>query len=127
MAGVTISARANGSNITTSVFTDADGVYYFPKLSGGPYDMWAQATGYDAARAELQMAEAVTHQDFSMKTTDDVAPQLTGDQWLASLPEDTREDRRMKEVLRLNCVGCHTPAFPLQNRFDEKGWLALSP
>src|ERR1700722_11805707 len=54
MAGVTVSARADGSDITTSVFTDADGNYFFPRLAEGNYRVWAQATGYDAGRAEVQ-------------------------------------------------------------------------
>jgi streptogramin lyase len=31
----------------------------------------------------------------------------------------------MKDVLRKECTGCHTPAFPLQNRFDEAGWTRI--
>lgn len=125
IAGVTVSAKASGSTITTSVFTDSDGNFYFPRLSEGQYRVWAQAVGYDAGRAEVQMAGSVQHQSFILKTLDDFSMQLTGDQWMASLPEDNKEDRRMKEVLRLDCVGCHSPAFPLQNRFDEKGWAAI--
>ncbi len=84
--------------------------------------MTAQAVGYEAGRSELDMKGSVQHQDFMLKTVDNVAPQLSGDQWLASLPEDTKEDRRMKELIRIDCVGCHSPAYPLENRFDEKGW-----
>ena len=43
MEGVTVSARATGSSITTSVFTDADGQYFFPPLSEGRHKVWAQA------------------------------------------------------------------------------------
>lgn len=125
MAGVTVSAKAAGSSVTTSVFTDADGNYYFPRLASGQYRVWSQAVGYDGSRMELQMMGSVQHQSFTLKTLDDFSMQLTGDQWLAALPEDSREDRRMKEVLRLDCVGCHSPAFPLQNRFDEKGWASI--
>jgi streptogramin lyase len=125
LAGVTVSAKAAGSTVTTTVFTDTDGAFFFPRLPEGQYRMWAQATGYDADRAELQASGTVKHQNFSLKNTADVTPQLTGDQWLASLPENTKEDRRMKEVLRLNCSSCHTAAFPLQNRFDEQGWNAI--
>ena len=31
----------------------------------------------------------------------------------------------MKELIRIDCVGCHSPAFPLENRFDEKGWKKI--
>ncbi len=121
MAGVTVSAKADGASITTSVYTDADGSYYFPRLAGAKYSMWAQAVGFDGAKADVDLSGSVQHQDFTLNTIDDFSKQLTGDQWMAALPEDTREDKRMKEIIRLDCTGCHSPAFPLQNRFDEKG------
>ena len=31
----------------------------------------------------------------------------------------------MKRIVRNVCTGCHTPSFPLQNRFDEAGWNAI--
>src|ERR1700733_3556097 len=53
MAGVTVSAQADGSPITTSVYTDADGNFYFPRLAGGKYSMWAQAVGFDGGKANV--------------------------------------------------------------------------
>ncbi len=125
MAGVTVSAKMKGSAITTTGFTDKDGSFYFPRLADGNYRVWAQAVGYDEGQSEMQLAGSIQHQDFTLNTLSDFSMQLTGDRWLAAIPEDNREDRRMKEILRLNCVGCHTPAFALQNRFDEKGWEAI--
>ena len=46
MEGVTVSAKAEGKTITTSVFTDDDGVYVFPALDAGKYRVWAQAVGF---------------------------------------------------------------------------------
>lgn len=43
MGGVTVSAKAEKSTITTSVFTDESGNYYFPPLPNGKYRVWAQA------------------------------------------------------------------------------------
>src|SRR5579863_4834688 len=51
MGGVTVSAKLDGTTITTSVFTDEDGAYYFPAMSAGHYDVWAQADGFEIARA----------------------------------------------------------------------------
>ena len=54
LEGVTVSARAPGRNVTTSVFTDSDGEYHFPPLeTGRPYKVWAQAQAFEAARAEV--------------------------------------------------------------------------
>src|SRR6267378_4177802 len=106
MGGVTVSAKMDGQTITTSVFTDA-----------GKYQVWAQADTFETARAAVELA-ATRHQDFSMKPMQDFERQLTGDQLLASLPEDTLEDRRLKRVFRNNCTSCHQPNYILQNRFD---------
>src|ERR1700719_5029538 len=43
LAGVTVSAKAEGATITTTVFTDEGGNYYFPPLPAGQYRVWAQA------------------------------------------------------------------------------------
>src|SRR5260221_14679697 len=52
LGGVTVSARLDGSNIVTSVFTDESGNYYFPPLATGKYKVRAHAitfyTGRDA-------------------------------------------------------------------------------
>ena len=37
MGGVTVSAKAQGQTITTTVFTDEAGAYYFPPLQAAKY------------------------------------------------------------------------------------------
>ena len=124
MSGVTVSAKLEGATITTSVFTDEEGAYYFPAMSAGRYEVWAQADGFEMARGAVDLA-ATKHQDFELKATKDFAQQLSGDQMLASLPEDTPDDRRLKRVFRNSCTSCHQPNYILQNKFDEKGWTAV--
>ncbi len=51
MGGVTVSAKAEGSTITTSVYTDEAGGYYFPPLPDGKYRVWAQALTFRQPRA----------------------------------------------------------------------------
>jgi streptogramin lyase len=60
-----------------------------------------------------------------LNTIKDVTPQLSPSEWFAALPEDTREQRRMKAILRTNCTACHGITHALQNRFDENGWRAM--
>src|ERR1035437_2456769 len=124
MGGVTVSAKAEGQAITTTVFTDEQGDYYFPPMEPGKYRVWAQAVTYETGRSEVELGGA-RHQDFTLKPMKDFFQQLTGDQVLASLPEDTPDDRRIKQVFRNNCTGCHQPNYVLQNRFDEEGWTAI--
>ncbi|MCL2429449.1 MAG: carboxypeptidase regulatory-like domain-containing protein [Alphaproteobacteria bacterium] len=127
MGGVTVSAKAAGSTITTSVYTDEAGNYYFPALPDGSYRVWAQALTYETAKGSVDLA-AAKRQDFvlrPMSKDQDWVRQLPGDELLAALPGETPDDARMKNLVRKNCTGCHTPSFPLQHRFDEAGWTAV--
>jgi streptogramin lyase len=126
LEGVAISARAVNGTITTSVYTDELGNYTFPALSGGKYRVWAQAVGYEAGRAEVILSPMrETRQDFTLKTTKDFTSQLSTSEYVAALPEDTPENRRMKQIFTHTCNNCHVQSYVLQNRFDEKGWRAI--
>src|ERR1700741_3158784 len=124
LSGVAVSAKADGSTITTSVFTDEEGSYYFPPMSAGHYEVWAQAVGFETTREGVDLA-GTKHQDFDLKPVKDFVKQLTGDQLLASLPDQTPDDRRVKRVFRNSCTSCHQPNYILQNKFDEQGWTAI--
>src|SRR5215471_6871158 len=54
--GVTVSAKREGSTITTSVYTDAAGGYYFPPLAAGKYRVWAQALGFERAERSVDLS-----------------------------------------------------------------------
>ena len=124
MAGATVSAKAPGTNITRTVFTDAQGNYYFPPLPAGKYQVWAQALTYATGRGDVDLAEA-NRQDFTVASLKDFVRQLPGDVMLASLPSDTVDDKRMQRLVRNNCTGCHTPSYVLQHRFDQDGWAKI--
>ena len=88
---MTVSAKAEGETITTTVFTDENGAYYFPPLPSGQYDVWAQAERLNSRKAIVDL-NSTQHQNFVLKPTKDFERQLTGDQILASLPDQTPED-----------------------------------
>ena len=125
LEGVTVSARPPGRPITTSVFTDERGAYVFPALESGPYQVWAQAAGWKGVRQRVELAGARQRQNFVLRETADFAAQLTGDQIVAALPEDTPARRRMKAVFVGVCTECHAANVVLHNRFDEQGWDAV--
>jgi streptogramin lyase len=127
MGGVTVSAKAVGSTITTTVFTDEAGAYYFPSLPPSSYRIWAQALGFETANGEAELKTGA-RADFSLKKIEDterLIRQLPGDLILAGLPGDTADDMRMKRIVHNNCTSCHTPSYFLQHRFDEAGWHAI--
>ncbi len=125
--GVTVSAKPDGGTITTTVFTDENGKYFFPALPAGHYKVWAQALSYQTAKGAADLS-ADARQDFSLQPMQDAEAtfkQLPGNLVLDSLPAQTDEDKRMKRIVRTVCTGCHTPSYPLQHRFDEAGWSAV--
>lgn len=127
MGGVTVSAKPEDGTITTTVFTDDSGNYYFPPLPAGKYRVWAQALSFQTAKGEVDLSTNRKH-DFtltSMATAEDTFKQLPGYLVLAALPENSEDDKRMKRIVRSACTGCHTASYPFQHKFDEQGWNAI--
>lgn len=126
MEGVTVSAAAVGGTINTSVYTDDQGRYYFPSASAGKYRVWAQAIGFQAGRADVELNPAgKMRRDFTLAIAKDFERQLTSPEWLSALPDNKPEDVRMKLIFVHSCTTCHSAAFALQNKFDEAGWTAI--
>jgi streptogramin lyase len=126
LEGVAVTARAAESTVTVTVYTDEQGNYVFPPLENGKYQVWAQAVGYEMARAEVtQDSTRNTRHEFTLQPIKDFTQQLSGPEWMDSLPGETRQDRRAKAIFAYNCTQCHPSAYPLQNQFDQKGWLAI--
>ena len=125
LGGVSVSAKAEGSSISWSVFTDDGGAYYFPALPAGKYKVWTNALGFEQATGETSVEAATARQDFKLAAITDkeaLWKQLPGEEMLAALPGDTQADANIKRIFRNNCTGCHTANYLLQNRFDETGW-----
>jgi virginiamycin B lyase len=124
LAGVTVSAKAHGTTITTSVYTDEQGNYYFPVLPAGKYSVWAQTLAFELSKGEVDLT-AAKRADLTLAPMSDFerqVRQLPGEMLMAALPEATDDDARNKRAFRNLCTGCHTPSYVLQFRFDEDGW-----
>src|SRR5580700_11583559 len=70
MGGVTVSAKPDGGTITTTVFSDTDGNFYFPGLPNGSYRVWAQALSYQTAKGTVDLS-ANRKQDFTLTAMSD--------------------------------------------------------
>jgi len=127
LGGITVSAKREGSNITSNVYTDDTGNFYFPAMPAGKYRVWAQALGFETAKGEVDLS-ANKHQDFKLAAITDPEKrwrQLPGEVMWASLPEATPDDALAKTIIHNNCNGCHTPSYPLQFKFDQTGWTRI--
>jgi streptogramin lyase len=124
LGGVTVSARLEGSTITTSVYTDESGAYYFPPMAAGKYKVWAQALGFETTKGDVDLS-ANKKQNLTLTAMTDPERrwrQLPGEVMVAALPDESADDARIKKVFTNQCTGCHSPGYVLQFRFDEAGW-----
>ena len=122
--GATVYAKLEGSTVTTSVYADETGSYYFPPLPAGKYRVWAQALGFETATAAVDLAGKRRH-DLVLQTIADperLVRQMPSEMLAAALPEATDADAHMKKTVLNACTGCHPPGYILQFRFDEAGW-----
>ena len=122
--GVTVSAKREGATITTSVYTDASGGYYFPPLPEGKYRVWAQVLGFERSTVavDLSVARSANFTLHEITEPERRFRQLPGEMMVAALPEASADDARMKKIFMNNCTGCHSTSYTLQFRFDEAGW-----
>jgi streptogramin lyase len=127
LEGVQVSAKKDGTTITTSVYTDLDGNYFFPAMADGKYRVWAQALGFETSKGEVELT-GTKHQDFKLAAITDPEQkikQMPSEMLAAALPEETEADANMKRIFHNQCTGCHTPGYPLQFKFDEAGWSKI--
>src|SRR5579883_3005146 len=106
MEGVLVSARKDGSNITTTVVSDEKGQYSFARdrLEPGHYRISIRAADYmlDGAR-QVDVTETGSRADLRLVKSKDLANQLANAEWLMSAPGPDN----LKGNLT-NCVTCHT-------------------
>jgi virginiamycin B lyase len=124
MEGVLVSAHRDGSSITVTVVSDADGHYAFPaaRLVPGPYTLTIRAVGYDlvgAAATEIRSEVAATA-DLTLSKTRDLAAQLTNAEWMESLPGQASQ----KQFLQ-NCTNCHSLHQPLYSTHTADEFVAV--
>jgi Carboxypeptidase regulatory-like domain len=119
MEGVLVSVRRAGSTVTTTVVTDREGLYRFPRtrLEPGDYSIRIRAVGYDletSGKATVA-AQRTTTLDLELTKTRDLASQLTNAEWLASFhgTDDERASIR-------GCAHCHTLELITRSRHDAK-------
>ena len=124
MEGVLVSAKLDGSNVTTTVVTNEQGIYSFPaaRLAPGHYTITTRAIGYklDGKKAADVSADAAATADLKLNKTNALANQLSNGEWLNSLPGSDK----VKATLT-NCVGCHTLQRIVQSTHDAAEFMQV--
>src|ERR1700722_10142006 len=122
LEGVLVSAKRDGSNITTTVVSDKDGRYSFPaaRLEPGQYSLRIRATGYELDKSDpvAIAADKTATTDLALHKAADIASQLTNAEWLASMPGTDAQKGQLP-----NGVACHTLPRPLNSKSSADDFL----
>jgi virginiamycin B lyase len=124
MEGVVVSAKKDGSTITVSVVSNAQGHFGFPaaRLEPGHYAIGIRATGYDldgphdvtlTAGQESKIA-------LKLKPTRNLSAQLTNAEWLISMPGTDDQKRFL-----LECNSCHTLERIVKSTHDAAEFMQV--
>ena len=129
MEGVLVSAKRSGSTVTTTVVTNAQGAYSFPRarLESGQYHVSIRAVGYvldaPASRAQITVTAANAAQlNMNLRESNalELAFQLTDPEWLSSFPLTEQAKSELRD-----CSRCHTlqrVAMSTYNK-DQLAWV----
>ena len=124
MEGILVSAKKTGSTITTTVVSDRQGRYRFPraKLDPGQYALTIRAAGYelDGRAAADVIQETTASADLKLKKTQRLAAQLSNAEWIASVPGTEQQKMSL-----LNCLGCHTLERVVRSQHDAAEFLPV--
>ena len=119
--------------VRTTVYSDANGRYEFPKLPTGAYTLRIakplQFLAYERDAVQVSGANRLddivlqrrSNSDYQPPTLD-VLSQLTDAEWLWNLPGTGEE----KQVFSRACgEGCHSYQQILKNRYDKRSWALI--
>jgi hypothetical protein len=121
MEGVLVSAKKDGSTITTTVVSNDKGQFSFPagKLEPGKYNITIRAAGYTLAGPKtVDVAAAGATADVKLNKARNIAPQLSNGEWLASIPGEDR----FKASFLLDCQGCHSLQRVFTASYNADEW-----
>jgi virginiamycin B lyase len=124
MEGVLVSAKREGSTVTITVVSDAQGRYSFPssKLESGRYSIAIRAVGYELEGSQpVDVTEQKTTQlDLKLRKAQDLASQLSNGEWLLSMPGTEEEKQGF-----LGCVSCHTVERIARSRYNAEEFVQV--
>jgi virginiamycin B lyase len=126
MEGVLVTAKLQGGNATVTVISNEQGRYTFPasKLRPGKYALAIRAIGYELPEpsAVEVRSEKTAHVDIKLAKVKDIAPQLTGAEWMVSVPGNEKQKKAL-----FRCDQCHSLDVVATSTYDADGWLSTLP
>jgi streptogramin lyase len=124
MEGVLVSAKKQGSTITTTVVSDAQGRYRFPagRLEPGHYALTIRAGGYDLdspTSVDIPSGKPA-NADIKLRKTTNLAAQLANSDWLSSFPGTLEQKASIQ-----GCTHCHTLERIARSNHDATEFLSV--
>jgi virginiamycin B lyase len=124
MEGVLISARLDGSTITTTVVSDASGDYKFPasRMQPGHYALRIRAVGYELeSPASVDVAAGKnTTAHLKLRKTANPAAQLSNAEWFDSFPGTEAQKASIR-----NCTHCHTVERIMRSHYTAETFVPV--
>ena len=124
MEGVVVSAKRDGSTITISVVTDAQGRFAFPaaRLEPGKYTLRARASGFQLGGTPTADVAAGQEAKADLKLTKlrSLSAHLTNAEWLHSMPGTDQQKKFL-----LDCIGCHTLERIMKSPYDSEALVQV--
>ena len=129
LEGMMVQLVAHKNAVRTTVYSNADGRYEFPKLDAGTYTLRIaqprEFRPYVKEKVEISGANELDEIVLARITngellphTPEIAAQMTGAEWLMSLSGTGDE----KKLLTVNCNWCHSYQQIFRNHYDETSW-----
>jgi virginiamycin B lyase len=120
------------NGVRTTVYTNADGKFEFPKMQAGSYILRipSPAPFKPYVRESVSINGATKLDDIELERVADsdnlpasalLESQLSGAEILWNLPGSAEE----KAMLQKNCSGCHSWQQIFRNRYDEHSWALI--
>jgi streptogramin lyase len=121
MEGVLVSAKKEGSTVTTTVVSNDKGQFSFPagKLEPGKYTLTTRAVGYTLVGPKtVDVTAAGATAEIKLGKVRNIVPQLSNGEWLFSIPGSDQ----FKASFLLDCQGCHTLQRVFTAVHDAEEW-----
>jgi len=122
MEGVVVSAKRDGSTMTVSVVSNAQGQYSFPqdRLELGTHAISIRAVEYElTSPGSVELTAEPAHLDLKLTKTRRLSAQLSNGEWLISVPGSYEQKQGLN-----GCTMCHTLQRPLTSRFEPAEMIA---
>lgn len=132
LEGIMVQLIAQENSVRTTVYSNEEGQYEFPKLPTGTYTLRIslplefqpyrkEAVRIDGApKLDDIVLKRVTAAEL-LPPTAAIAGQLSGAEWLLNMA-GTQQEKRMFVA---NCNWCHSYQLVFRSRYDEDGWRLI--